>query len=42
MTPNTLTTIISALLAHYGGKPGISDTTLEKKFAEAKRSLAAP
>jgi hypothetical protein len=34
--------IISALLAHYGGKPGISDTTLEKKFAEAKRSLAAP
>ena len=31
--------IISALLAHYGGKPGISDTTLEGKFAEAKRTL---
>lgn len=31
--------IISAMLAHYGGKPGVSDTTLEAKFAEAKRSL---
>ena len=31
--------IISALLAHYGEKPGISDTTLETKFAEAKRTL---
>ena len=33
--------IISALLAHYGGKQGISDTTLEAKFADAKRSLSA-
>ena len=31
--------IISALLAHHGDKPGISDTTLETKFAEAKRTL---
>ena len=31
--------IIAALLAHYEGKPGISDTTLEAKFAEAKRTL---
>ncbi|MEA9979311.1 MULTISPECIES: protein kinase [unclassified Pseudomonas] len=31
--------IISALLAYHEGKPGISATTLETKFAEAKRSL---
>ncbi len=31
--------IISALLAHYGDKPGISDRTLEGKFAAANRSL---
>jgi len=31
--------IISALLAHHDGKPGISSRTLEEKFAEAKRSL---
>jgi len=31
--------IISALLAHYEGKPGIAARTLEEKFAAAKRSL---
>jgi hypothetical protein len=33
--------IISALLTHHSGKPGISSTTLEAKFADAKRSLKA-
>lgn len=33
--------IISALLAHYGSKPGISLRTLEDKFAAAKRSLGS-
>ncbi|MBK6556686.1 MAG: protein kinase [Comamonadaceae bacterium] len=33
--------IISAMLAHHSGKPGISDTTLEQKFAEANRSIRA-
>ena len=33
--------IISALLAHHGGKPGIADSTLEQKFAEANRSIKA-
>ena len=33
--------IISALLAHHGGKSGIADSTLENKFAEANRSLNA-
>ena len=33
--------IISALLAHHGDKPGISASTLESKFAEAKRSIQA-
>lgn len=33
--------IISALLGHYPGKPGISPRTLEEKFAAAKRSLNA-
>lgn len=33
--------IISALLAHHGGKPGIADSTLEQKFADAKRSIKA-
>lgn len=33
--------IISALLAHYSGKPGIAATTLEQKFAEANRSIKA-
>lgn len=31
--------IISAVLGHYEGKPGISARTLEQKFAAAKRSL---
>lgn len=31
--------IIDALLAHHGGKPGIADSTLEQKFAEANRSI---
>jgi hypothetical protein len=35
----TQAAIISAMLGHYSGKPGISDTTLEAKFADAKRSL---
>ena len=33
--------IISAMLGHYQGKPGISARTLEDKFAAAKRSLTA-
>ena len=33
--------IISALLAHHEGKPGISARTLEEKFAASKRSLLA-
>lgn len=31
--------IISALLGHYEGKPGIASRTLEEKFAAAKKSL---
>lgn len=31
--------IIDSLLAHFPGKPGISKTTLESRFAEARRSL---
>lgn len=31
--------VISAMLAHHGGKPGISARTLEDKLAAAKRSL---
>ncbi len=31
--------IISAMLAHHEGKPGIAARTLEEKFAAAKRSL---
>jgi len=31
--------IISALLAHHEGKPGIAARTLEEKFAAAKRNL---
>ena len=31
--------IIEALMSHEAGKPGISKTTLEAKFAEAKRTL---
>lgn len=33
--------IISALLAHHGGKPGIAESTLEQKFSEAKKSIQA-
>lgn len=33
--------IISALLAHHGGKPGIAGSTLEQKFADARRSIKA-
>jgi len=33
--------IISALLAYHPNVPGISDRTLEQKFADANRSLAA-
>lgn len=33
--------IISALLAHHDGKPGISKRTLEEKFAASKRNLSA-
>ncbi|MGZ8172619.1 hypothetical protein [Methylobacter sp.] len=33
--------IISTLLGHYEGKPGIAARTLEEKFAAAKRSLAS-
>lgn len=38
---NSQSAIISALLAHYEGKPGISLRTLEDKFAAAKRSLGS-
>lgn len=33
--------VIDALLARHEGKPGIAKRTLEKKFAEAKRSLTS-
>lgn len=33
--------IISALLGHHEGKPGIASRTLEEKFAAAKRALSA-
>ena len=33
--------IISAMLAHHGGKSGIADSTLEQKFADANRSIKA-
>jgi hypothetical protein len=31
--------LIDAILAHYSGTPGISKTTLENKFSEARKSL---
>jgi len=37
----TQAAIISALLAYHGGKYGIADSTLEQKFAEARRSINA-
>lgn len=38
---DTLDAIVSALLAHHGGKPGISERTLWAKFSTAKRHLEA-
>lgn len=35
------TAVVSSLLAHYSSKPGMGRTTLEQKFAEAKRSINA-
>lgn len=37
---NTLESVISALIAHHNGRPGITERTLWAKFAEAKRQLA--
>ncbi|WLH14733.1 hypothetical protein PSH58_10670 [Pseudomonas hefeiensis] len=39
---NTLASVISALIAHHNGRPGITERTLRAKFAEAKRQLSAP
>ncbi|MHA6788184.1 hypothetical protein ACWA6H_10945 [Pseudomonas bijieensis] len=39
---NTLESVISALIAHHNGRPGITERTLWAKFAEAKRQLSAP
>ncbi len=36
----TLESVISALIAHYGDKSGISERTLWAKFSAAKRHLA--
>ncbi|WP_442969048.1 hypothetical protein [Pseudomonas sp. PGPR40] len=38
---NTLESVISALIAHHNGRPGITERTLWAKFAEAKRHLCA-
>lgn len=38
---NTLESVISALIAHHSGRPGITERTLWAKFAEAKRHLSA-
>ncbi|MEA8541133.1 hypothetical protein PZU20_22685, partial [Pseudomonas aeruginosa] len=35
----TMESVISALLAHYEGRPGISERTLWAKFTAAKRHL---
>jgi len=37
----TLESVISALIAHYEGRPGISERTLWAKFAAAKRQVNA-
>ena len=37
----TTESVISALIAHHDGRPGISQSTLWSKFAEAKRLLAS-
>lgn len=39
---NTLESVISALIAHHNGRPGITERTLWAKFAEAKRQLTTP
>ncbi|MDR6610534.1 hypothetical protein [Pseudomonas synxantha] len=36
-----LESVISALIAHHSGRPGITERTLWAKFAEAKRQLSA-
>ena len=33
--------VIAAMLAHHGHLPGVSDTTLQNKFADANRSIKA-
>ncbi len=37
---NTHESVISALIAHHSGRPGITERTLWAKFAEAKRQLS--
>jgi hypothetical protein len=37
----TTESVISALLAHHGNRPGISERTLSSKFAAAKRHIAS-
>lgn len=38
----TMESVISALIAHHEGRPGISERTLWAKFAAAKRQINAP
>lgn len=38
---HTLEAVISALLAHHAGRPGISERTLRAKFTAARRHLSA-
>lgn len=40
-TFETLESVIAALVAHYGKKPGISERTLWAKFSAAKRHLSS-
>jgi hypothetical protein len=40
-TFETLESVIAALVAHYGEKPGISERTLWAKFSAAKRHLSS-
>lgn len=37
----SLDAVISALIAHYGGRSGISERTLSSKFAAAKRHISS-
>ncbi|MHC8334082.1 hypothetical protein [Pseudomonas sp. LB3P25] len=39
-TFKTLESVISTLIAHHSGRPGITERTLWAKFAEAKRQLS--